>query len=321
MSKLDAALKAVRKAHGEAAALRLTEDRLHSEVEEVIPTGIDALDWYGFQIGGLAVGRISEVFSAEGKGKTSLGLQELAACQRDGGVAVLLETEHASQRSRLETFGIDLDELVVFEPESLEQGLGMCGTFLDNLPDGLGPTLFVWDSLAGTMVEAELEQGPDGKPAPPGAMARVMADKLKRLLPMLAKKRAHLQFINQTREKIGVMFGSPEYTPGGKALQFYASQRFRIGSGPKVADSTRGGEQVGHESTIKIVKNRFGYPHREVHTRLLYDSGWDNDWTNLKLAKSWGLLSKNSGDAAKAKEALESVQWSQIAATKVAKGQ
>lgn len=318
--EIDKALKAVRKVHGEASALRLTEDRLHSEIEEVIPTGIDAIDWYALQIGGLAVGRISEIYSEEGKGKTSFGLAELAACQRDGGLGVLVEVEHALTDERVETFGIDREGLIVFEPESLEQGLGQIGTFLEAVPNTVGPILFVWDSLASTLVEEELKQGADGKPTTPGAMARVMSMYLKRLLPLLAAKRAHLQFINQIRHKIGVMFGSPETTPGGNALKFYASQRMRIGSGEKIGDSKRAGEQVGHQSRFVIKKNRFGYPNREVITRLMYDEGWDNDWTNLKLAKAWGLIPANSSSGAKVKEALEGVKWSAMEAAKLKVG-
>ena len=315
--EIDKALKAVKKVHGEASALRLTEDRLRSEVEEVIPTGLDAFDWYGLQIGGLAVGRISEIWSDEGKGKTSFGLTELAACQRDGGVSVLVEVEHALTDERVKTFGLDRESLIVFEPESLEQGLGQIGTFLDALPKTVGPILFVWDSLASTLVEEELKQGPDGKPTTPGAMARVMSMYCRRLLPVLAEKRGHLQFINQIRHKIGVMFGSPETTPGGNALKFYASQRMRIGSGEKIGDSKRQGEQVGHQSRFVVKKNRFGYPHREVNTRLMYDEGWDNDWTNLRLAKSWGLIPPNSSSGDKAKAALKSVHWSAMEAAKL----
>lgn len=311
--KVLAAIDAVRKVHGKASALRLTEAAIHSEVDEVIPTGIDALDWYGFQCGGLPVGRVSEVYSAEGMGKTSFIMQTLASCQAHGGIAVLVETEHSADKDRLETFGVDIDELVVFEPESLEQGFGQCGTFLEALPAGIGPVYIAWDSLAATMVEEELKEGPDGKPSTPGVMARVMSQRLKRLLPLLASKRAHLQFVNQTRQKIGVMFGNPETTPGGNALKFYASIRFRIGSGTKIGDKTSG-DEIGRESKIKITKNRFGFPHREVSTRLIYTEGWDNDWTNLRLAKSWGLLPKNSSDATKAEEALNGVAWSPVTA-------
>ena len=318
--EIDKALKAVKKVHGEASALRLTQDRLHSEIEEVIPTGLDALDHYALQIGGLAVGRISEVWSEEGKGKTSFGLCELASCQRDGGVAVLVEVEHALTAERVKTFNLDEESLIVFEPESLEQGLGQIGTFLEALPKTVGPTLFVWDSLASTLVEEELKLGPDGKATSPGAMARVVSMYCRRLLPVLAEKRGHLQFINQIRHKIGVMFGSPETTPGGNALKFYASQRMRIGSGgegAKIADGKRGGEQVGHKVRFLVKKNRFGYPHRDVLTRLLYDEGWDNDWTNLRLAKSWGLIPSNSSSGDKAKAALDAVHWSAMEAAKV----
>lgn len=313
-TELEAALKAVRKVHGEASTFRLTDGAIHSEVTEVIPTGIDALDHYGLQCGGLPVGRVSELFSAEGKGKTSFGLAALASCQRNGGVGVLIETEHATEASRIEALGVDKGQLVVFEPESLEQGLGQIGTFMEALPKSFGNILFVWDSLAATLVEEDLKLGPDGKSTRPGAMAAVMSARLKRLLPTLAG-RAHLQFINQTREKIGVLMGSPEYTPGGNALRFLASVRIRIGAGVKVADVAQGGKDaVGHEAKLVVKKNRHGFPNREVHTRLIYKEGWDNDWTTLRLAKSLGLVTKGARDFKKAKEALEEVGWDPVKA-------
>lgn len=322
--KLEAALAAVKKSSGDATAYRLTEGSLHSEVEEVIPTGIDAIDHYGIQCGGLPCGRVSEIWSEPHKGKTALGLSFLASCQRHGGVAVLIETEEALTEERIETFKVDKDELIIFNPDHVEQGFGQISTFLEKCPPDLGPFLFVWDSLAASQTLEEFNEGADGKPSQPGTMARAMSQRLKRIIPVLQAHRAHLMFINQPRQRIGVMFGNPETTGGGSALKFYASLRMRIGSGGQgsnIADSARGGEQVGHAVTIKFHKNKMGFPFREVTTRLMYEEGWDNDWTTVRLAKSLGVVPSNTpynaAGAATATQALDAVGWSPAEAAKL----
>lgn len=296
-----AALESVRaalaKKYGKGSVLILGAKgaQAKSTVREVIPTGIDVLDRYVLGIGGLPAGRFSEVYSEEGGGKTSFGLHCLGRAQRAGGLAILADDEMSLDEGRARLFGADINALLILQPgediasHSMEASLRRQTACLESIPEGVGPNLMVWDSLAAAVPAAELKG--DVGDAHVGLQARIMGQALRKMLKLASKKRTHVMIINQTRAKIGVIFGDATNTPGGKAAKFAASIRLQLFTGASLKN--RVGQHIGKSVTFLGTKNRFAPPHRKARVRLMFGEGWDNIWGTVDHAKNLQCIPKD----------------------------
>ena len=308
-------------------------------LKEVIPTGIEALDNYILGIGGLPIGRCTELYGGEDAGKSSMGFQFLGAAQRAGGLAVLVESENTLVAERGHVFGLDPKGVVLAEPESIDLALAELDEILNLIPDGVGPNVVVWDSLAASPADASLnpkkkkknkdggteevaDAGANVKRAQPGEKARQMSEMLPVITKKLWVKRVHLVVINQIRMKIGVVFGSPVTTPGGAALKFMASQRLEVYPGSAVKE---GGVKVGQDMTIRSVKSKFVMPNRKIKMRLDFRTGFDNEWILVNLAKDLDVIAEgrrvSDKTIADAREGLQKHEdWGPPKAWEPAKG-
>jgi recombination protein RecA len=294
LSPLEAVLAVVREGYGKESARTLGEGA-RGLVEEVIPFGIAALDHYVCGCGGLPVGRLTELFSEEGGGKSSLTLAALASAQREGGIAILSESEHGLDESRVKVFGVQPDNLGLLQPDYMEQAVLQMEAALNAIPKGVGPNLLAWDSVAATQTKGEYEGGLDGD-AVVAERARLLSKACRILLPLASEKRTALLFVNQTREKIGVVFGDRTTTPGGKGVKFAASLRIQLFGGKSIKD---GVQHTGKIITVMGVKNRFAPPYRKVRVRLDYATGFNDVWTTINHAKELGVLpAKATGNKA-----------------------
>jgi recombination protein RecA len=278
---LDLALQQIHKDFGDGAIMRLgSADQLDVEV---IPTGNILID-KALGVGGFPRGRIIEVFGPESSGKTTLTLTVVAQAQKRGGLAGFIDVEHALDPSYAKKLGVKVDELLVSQPSSGEEALRICETLVrSNALD-----VIVVDSVAALVTKAELE-GEIGDTTV-GAQARLMSAALRKLTALISKASTVVIFTNQIREKIGVMFGNPETTPGGKALKFYASVRCdirRIGA-IKQADGT----VTGNRTKIKLVKNKVAPPFTEAEFDIMYNEGISSVGALLDLALEQGLVEK-----------------------------
>src|SRR5476649_637101 len=248
---LDLAIQQIAKDYGEGAIMRLGQAKLHDV--EVIPTGNILID-RALGVGGFPRGRVVEIFGPESSGKTTLTLTVIAQAQKRGGLAAFIDVEHALDPQYARRLGVDLDDLLVSQPSSGEEALRICETLIrSNALD-----VVVLDSVAALVTKQELE-GEIGD-STVGAQARLMSAALRKLTALISKSRTTCIFTNQIREKIGVMFGNPETTPGGKALKFYSSVRIdirRIGA-IKQTDGT----VTGNRTRVKVVKNKVAPPFR-----------------------------------------------------------
>jgi len=277
--------------HGTA---RLLSEGTDSDVEEVIPTGIDVLDHHVLSIGGLPVGRIVELYAGEGVGKTSLLFQMIAGAQREGGVACLNETEHAIDAPRAAAFGCDIDRVVLEQSDTLEDAYAWIESALDSAPrskKGDPPFFVSFDSLAATPSMKEVKEGLHGKDA---AMdrAKVTSKALRILTPKVAGARAVWVVVNQTRTLVGGGWGSSTTTPGGAALKFHASIRLELFSGKSIKAVVGGMEQhVGKQVTMMAAKTKVGgRPWAKAKVRLYYETGWNNAWSTVWHAKDRKLV-------------------------------
>ncbi len=281
MKNLDLAIQQIEKDYGSEAIRRLG-DNSTSEVE-AIPTGNILID-RALGVGGFPRGRIVEVFGPESSGKTTLTLTAIAQAQKRGGLAGFIDVEHALDPSYARKLGVNLDELLVSQPSSGEEALRICETLVrSNALD-----VIVLDSVAALVTRSELE-GEIGD-AVVGAQARLMSNALRKLTAFISKARTVVIFTNQIREKIGVMFGNPETTPGGKALKFYASVRVdirRIG-----AIKTSDGTVTGNRTKVKMVKNKVAPPFTEAEFDIMYNEGISNTGSLLDLALEKGVIEK-----------------------------
>lgn len=282
-----------------------------SDVTEVIPTGIDVLDHYVLGIGGLAGGRMSEWFSEEGVGKTAMLLQTIGSCQRRGGIAILNETERALDSKRAEIYGIDLDRVILLQPDHIPEAGRQIELALEAIPPGgavagVGPILVGWDSIAATMSKQEAVEGLSDKESF-DKRAKELSQILRVLGPLIARTKAHLLCINQVRANIGVMFGDKFTTPCGKTLKFHSSVRMQFFGGKAEKDAA--GQHVGKTITVMAIKNKHTRPFRKARVRMMYDTGFNNDWSTLNHAKDLKLISARSQNLAKARAALDAAQW------------
>ena len=278
---LDLALQQIHKDFGEGSIMRLGANQ-HMDVE-VIPTGNILID-RALGVGGFPRGRIVEVFGPESSGKTTLTLTVIAQAQKRGGLAAFIDVEHALDPIYARKLGVNVDELLVSQPSSGEEALRICETLVrSNALD-----VIVLDSVAALVTKAELE-GEIGDTTV-GAQARLMSAALRKLTALISKASTVCIFTNQIREKIGVMFGNPETTPGGKALKFYASVRCdirRIGA-IKVADGT----VTGNRTKLKLVKNKVAPPFTEAEFDIMYNEGISSTGALLDLALEKGIVEK-----------------------------
>lgn len=287
---IDEIIKRVGKKLGSDRVRRFS-DGARSEVVEAIPTGIDVIDKYVTGCGGIPVGRLTELFGEEGSAKTALSLQTIGSCQKAGHLAVWIETEDGASHERAETFGVNIKKLILEEPETMEYALDAINETIESVDPTKGPTLLVWDSIAATSTKAEAEDGMVGNAAI-GERARLLGRACRVMSGMLAEQRIAALWINQVREKIGVMFGDKLTTPGGRSVKFHSSLRLQLIGG--TANKDDDGNHTGKDIIIMAVKNRFASPWRKARIRLDYAEGWDNDWTTFNYAKEKGLLPKGT---------------------------
>jgi recombination protein RecA len=278
---LDLAIQQIAKDFGEGAIMRLGDSRKMDV--EVIPTGNILID-RALGVGGVPRGRVVEVFGPESSGKTTLTLTIIAQAQKRGGLAAFIDVEHALDPVYAKKLGVKVDELLVSQPSSGEEALRICETLVrSNALD-----VIVLDSVAALVTKAELE-GEIGDTTV-GAQARLMSAALRKLTALISKARTCCIFTNQIREKIGVMFGNPETTPGGKALKFYSSVRIdirRIGA-IKQTDGT----VTGNRTKVKIVKNKVAPPFTEAEFDIMYNEGLSSTGSLLDLALEQGIVEK-----------------------------
>ena len=278
---LELALSQIEKQFGKGAVMRLGEGIV--EPAQVIPTGSIALD-IATGLGGLPRGRVIEVYGPESSGKTTLALHVVAEAQKSGGIAAYIDAEHALDPAYMTNLGINLAELYICQPDSGEQALEIC----EQLVRSGSLDVVVVDSVAALVPKAEIE-GEMGDQFM-GLQARLMSQAMRKLTSVISRSNTSVVFINQIREKIGVMFGSPETTPGGRALKFYASMRLDIRRVETLKDGTNA---VGSRVKVKIVKNKMAPPFREAEFDILYGEGINRLGTILEVGVDQKVLDKS----------------------------
>jgi recombination protein RecA len=278
---LESAIAQIEKQHGKGSIMRLGSKDVLVPVS-VIPTGSLALD-AALGVGGFPRGRVIEIFGPEAGGKTTMALHVIAEAQKMGGQAAFIDAEHALDPNYARKLGVDVDNLLVSQPDNGEQALEIAETLIRSG----GVDIVVVDSVAALVPKAELE-GEMGEPQM-GLQARLMSQALRKLTAIVSKSRTCLIFINQVREKIGVLFGNPETTTGGRALKFYASIRLDI---RRIQSIKEGDRVVGSRTRGKVVKNKVAAPFREAEFDILYGEGISRETDLIDLGLSHGLIEK-----------------------------
>ena len=279
---LDAALSQIERAFGKGSIMRLGANEQVVEIETV-PTGSLGLD-IALGVGGLPKGRIIEIYGPESSGKTTLALHTVAEAQKKGGICAFVDAEHALDPVYARKLGVDLENLLISQPDTGEQALEICDTLVRS---GAIDVLVV-DSVAALTPRAEIE-GEMGDSLP-GLQARLMSQALRKLTASISRSNTMVIFINQIRMKIGVMFGSPETTTGGNALKFYASVRLDIRRIGAVKDRD---EVVGNQTRVKVVKNKLAPPFKQVEFDIMYGEGVSKTGELIDLGVKAGVVEKS----------------------------
>lgn len=277
---LDTALAQIEKDFGKGAVMRLGENA-HVVVES-IPTGSLSLD-FALGIGGVPKGRIIEIYGPESSGKTTLALHILAEAQKRGGEVAFIDAEHALDPAYAKALGVDIDSMLISQPDTGEQGLEIC----EALVRSGAIDVVVVDSVAALTPRAEIEG--DMGDSHVGLLARLMSQALRKLAGSISKTNCIVIFINQLREKVGVMYGNPEVTTGGRALKFYASVRIDV---RRIEALKNGGEVVGNRTRAKVVKNKVAPPFREAEFDIMYGEGIAHTGELIDLGVRLGIITK-----------------------------
>lgn len=279
---LNSTIAMIEKQFGKGAIMKLGDVNINTEID-VIPTGCLSLD-LALGVGGVPRGRIMEIYGPESSGKTTVALHIIAEAQKMGGVAAFIDAEHALDAAYAKALGVNTDELYVSQPDTGEQALDIC----ESLVRSSAVDVIIIDSVAALTPKAEIEG--DMGDAHVGALPRLMSQALRKLTAITNRSKTCVIFINQLREKVGVMFGNPETTPGGKALKYFATIRLDI----RKADALKNdGEIIGNRAKCKVVKNKVAPPFKVAEFDIIYGHGISQEGCLIDLGLEYGFLTKS----------------------------
>lgn len=279
---LDAALKQIEKDFGKGSIMKLGAASAKMNIE-TIPTGALSLD-IALGVGGIPRGRIIEIYGPESSGKTTVALHMIAEAQKRGGYAAFIDAEHALDPEYARHLGVDIDNLLISQPDTGEQALEIC----DALVRSGAIDIIVIDSVAALVPKAEIEG--DMGDSHVGLQARLMSQALRKLTGVIAKSRTATVFINQIREKVGVMFGNPEVTTGGRALKFYSTIRMDV---RRVESLKSGNDIIGNHTRVKVVKNKVAPPFKQAEFDIMYGEGISHEGCLVDLGVQYNILNKS----------------------------